>query len=90
MSQRFLPFWHGPTLQRLQQVPIRVYLLIVAGLIALQAIVLFSFGQPAICTCGGVRFWVGTVLGPENSQQLTDWYSFSHVIHGIAFMSCSG
>lgn len=59
-------------------------LIAVTGLLALQAIVLAFMGQPAICPCGVVRFWVGTVSGPENSQQLTDWYTFSHVIHGIA------
>lgn len=61
------------------------YLSIVAGLIAMQAVVLFVFGQPAICTCDTVRLWAGDVSGPENSQQLSDWYSFSHVIHGIGF-----
>jgi hypothetical protein len=60
-----------------------LYLLSVAGLIALQAIVLYALGQPPICTCGTIRLWVGNVLGPENSQQIIDWYSFSHIIHGI-------
>jgi hypothetical protein len=50
-----------------------------------QAVVLFVLGQPAICTCDTVRLWAGDVSGPENSQQLSDWYSFSHVIHGIGF-----
>lgn len=72
-------------LQDLQRVPAVTYLLAVAGLMALQAVVLYAFGQPAICTCGVVRLWAGTVLGPENSQQLIDWYSFTHVLHGIGF-----
>ncbi len=69
----------------LQQAPVGLCLLAVAGLLALQAGVLYAFGQPPICTCGTIRLWVGTVSGPENSQQLSDWYSFSHVIHGIGF-----
>ena len=61
------------------------YLVLAACFIALQALVLLALGQPPICTCGTVKLWVGTVSGPENSQQITDWYSFSHVIHGIGF-----
>jgi len=66
-----------------QQIPAATWLLIIAVLTVLQASVLYAFHQPPICTCGMVRFWTGTVLGPENSQQLTDWYSFTHIIHGI-------
>ncbi len=58
---------------------------LVALTLALQGGILHVMGQPPICTCGVVRVWVGDVRGPENSQQITDWYTFSHVIHGMIF-----
>jgi hypothetical protein len=47
------------------------------------AAVLWLMGRPPICTCRRVEWW--GVAGPEQSQMLADWYSFSHVIHGILF-----
>src|SRR5947199_326874 len=36
-------------------------------------------------SAGHVRLRTSAVNSPENSQQVADWDSFSHVIHGIAF-----
>jgi len=59
--------------------------LLVAAIIAAAALALYLMGHPLICKCGYVKLWHFDVESAENSQHLIDWYSPSHIIHGLIF-----
>ena len=56
-----------------------------AALLAVQVVVLHLMGQPFLALSGRLMLWVDDPFSPDMSQQLADWYSFSHLIHGFIF-----
>ena len=55
------------------------------AIVAVAAGVLYAMGQIPMCKCGTIKLWHGGRGDSEMSQHLTDWYSYSHVLHGIIF-----
>jgi hypothetical protein len=84
MSAQRLIFARRPTLLSAEFMTRRSWLIALVIFAAAAAIEL-SFGRHPICTCGTVDLWVGQRDSPKTSQMLLDWYSLSHVVHGLLF-----
>ena len=63
----------------------RKYVVFCLLIIALTVVVLSAMGRNFFCQCERVALWSGDINGPENSQQLVDPYSPTHVLHGLGF-----
>jgi Protein of unknown function (DUF2585) len=60
-------------------------LAIALAIVAVTASLELAMGRSAVYAHGPVRVWVGDVNSDQNSQQVADPYTFTHVIHGALF-----
>ena len=54
-------------------------------IIAAAAAVELRDGPPADLHLRGDRLWVGSRDSPQDQPDAVDWYSLSHVVHGLLF-----
>lgn len=59
--------------------------LAMAATVGLAVYLLEEQGRLWACACGYLALWVGDIWSAENSQQLLDPYSFTHILHGVLF-----
>jgi hypothetical protein len=60
---------------------------VLAGVLCAMTLQLRRQGRLWICACGSVKAWAGNINSADNSQQLFDPYTFTHVIHGFMFIA---
>jgi hypothetical protein len=69
-------------------VPLRKLLpwLVMFGVFVGMVMALRLQGRLWTCSCGYIRLWAGNINSADNSQQLFDPYTFTHVVHGFLFL----
>ena len=64
----------------------RLLQVVASGLVlALMIVLLRAQGRMFLCGCGYFAVWISDTCSSNNSQQLFDPYSFTHVLHGFLF-----
>ena len=58
---------------------------IAAAIVLVGMLLEQQMGRTPVYKNGPVRLWSGDITSDQNSQQISDPYTFTHVIHGAAF-----
>lgn len=58
---------------------------LVVAILLTTLLILWAMGRSPICPCGTVELWHGKGEAGLSSQSLTDWYTPSHLLHGLIF-----
>jgi hypothetical protein len=66
-----------------RQISLPSLILMLLGVFVLAGAIIHAMGHPLVCKCGYIKIWHGGIDDPEVSQHFIDWYTYSHVIHGI-------
>lgn len=61
------------------------WLWLALGLVVIQVLAVVAMGRPWICPCGFVLLWAEGGITGDSSQHIADWYTPSHVLHGVLF-----
>ena len=61
--------------------------LVLGGILLCMVVVLRIQGRLWTCSCGYVLAWTGNTNSADNSQQVFDPYTFTHILHGFVFIA---
>ncbi len=70
-------------LKVLRRLPLWACVALSLAIVAVAALILLAMGREPYYQSGPILLWYGDAWGPQNSQQFTDPYTFTHVTHGI-------
>ena len=60
-----------------------IHVLAVIAILAFTALIEQGMGRVPFCKCGLIRLWSGNIWSNQASQQFTDPYTFTHILHGV-------